>query len=332
MNDICFELNYMSNIERDSNSAESEVGNCIAGFAKVSQRMESELSSFSGEGMKIAREIHAHILEIRDLTREVDSKASRAESRRQKEIQPPQRPSIPSNATPEQRNAVMSAYNNKVSQIQAKNAEIRKHNERIDAYIKKCNESKNQLEGMVSKLHEIEALLKGEIERVVSRVHEFMGVARGTMNYNARVNSAMQEFTRAFRDTYEAAEKLYLMEPSSIHGYSYVDKQFEIKNTHSHILGSSGPSFVFSSGDSIPTRKAEKKEKPRDEELLIKDRNEDDFFANAQGADKIKMPSANLHKLGGKKFIAKMNGMGYTLVTGEDGSTIDSSGMLHWEK
>lgn len=332
MIDICFNLSYMSIILRDSNGAENEVSNCIAGFAKVSQRMESELSSFSGEGMKAVREIQARISEIRDLTREVDSKASRAESRKQKEIQPPQRPSVPSNATPEQRNAVMSAYNNKVSQVEAKNAEIRKQNERIDAYIKKCNEAKSQLEEIISKLHQIEEALKSEIERAVSRVHEFTGQAHGIMNYNARINSAMQEFTHAFRETYESAERLYLLEPSSIHGYSYIDKQFVIKNTHSHILDSSGASFSFSGDDSKSTKKEKRKEEPKDTELLIKTRDENEFFAEAEGAGKIKMPSANLHKLGGKKFIAKMNEMGYTLIAQEGDSFIDSNGMLHWEK
>lgn len=332
MNDIHFDLNYMNIIRRDCGGAEKEVSDSIAGFAKIAQKMGGEISSFSAEGVKAIRNIQAQIHQVRDLMREIDGKASCAESKRQNEIKYPQRPTIPSNATPEQRNAIVSSYNSKVSQIDAKNAEIRKQNERIDQYKKKCDEAKKQLEEIISQLHQVEEALKSAVEHAVSRANEFVGQANSIMNQNARVNTAMKEFTYAFHQAYEDAERLYMLEPSTVRSYSFVDKQFVIKNTHTHILGSSsGVSFNFSSDDSVP-RNQEKKEKPRDTELLIKDRDEATFFAKAEETDKIKMPSANLHKLGGKKFIAKMNDMGYTLVTGEDGSTIDSSGMLHWER
>ena len=331
MSDICFDLRYMSTVNSDCNSAECEVGNCISGFAKVSQRMENELASFSTDGIKAVRAIQAHILEVRDLIRDTENKALCAEGKRQKEIQPPQKPSVPSNASPEQKNAIISSYHERVSRVDAENAEIRRQNERIDEYLKRCNAAKQQLEEIISKLYEAEALLKNEIERTVACVHEFMGQAHGITAYNARINSAMREFTYAFGEVYRAAEKLYLAEPSSIHSYSYVDRQFVIKNTHSHILTSGGGSFNFSGDESIAIKTENKNGEPEDAEILIRERSEEAFFASISGAKKIKMPSANLHKLGGKKFVAKMNGMGYTLITQADGSAIDSNGMLHWE-
>ncbi len=332
MSDIRFDLNYMNIILSDGYKTEKEVSDSIHGFAKITQKMESELSSFSGEGTKAVRTIQAHIFEIRDLMSEMDRKASDAEKKRQKEVQPPSKPSVPSNATPEQKNAIMSAYNDKVSKVEAQNAEIRKQNERIDAYVSKCNEAKSKLEDLISNLHQLESAIKSEIELTVSRVHEFMGQAHGINSQGARINSAMSEYNSAFKEAYDSAEKLYLMEPSSISGYSFNDKQFVIKNTHSHILSTSSFSFNFSSQQSEAREVKKEKPKPIDDELLIKDRNEASFFENARGASKIKMPSANLHKLGGKKFTDKMKSLGYTLVTGDDGSTIDSNGMLHWEK
>lgn len=332
MSDIRFDLNYMNIILGDGYKAENEVSDSIHGMQKLTQKMEGELSSFSGEGTKSVRSIQAYIYEIRDLMSELDRKSSNAEKQRQKELKPPTRPSVPSNATPEQKNAIMSAYNDKVSQVEKQNAEIRKQNERIDAYISKCNEAKSKLEAEISALHQIEATIKSEIELAVTRVHEFMGQAHGINNQGARVNSAMSEFNQAFREAYDSAERLYLMEPSSISAYSFNDKQFVIKNTHSHILGSSGVSFNYSSEHS--EIKEAKKEKPKikADELLIKDKDECAFFEKLAGENKIKMPSANLHRLGGKKFTEKMNSLGYTLVTQADGSTIDINGMLHWEK
>lgn len=332
MSDIRFDLNYMNTVLSDCYKTANEVSDSIYGFEKIAQKMESELSSFSGEGIKAIRSIQAKIYEIRDLMGEVDRKISNAEKQRKKEIDPPSKPSVPSNATPEQRNAIVSAYHDKVSWVDSQNAKIRAQNQHIDEYTKKCNEAKNKLENVISNLHQLEASIKSEIELAVSRVHEFMGQANGIKNQGARINSAMGEFSYAFKQAYEAAEKLYMLEPTSISSYSFVDKQFEIRNTHTHILGSGGFSFNFSNEQA--EEKTVKKEKATAtiDELLIKDKDEASFFENIEGVKRIKMPSANLHRLGGKKFTAKMNERGYTLVTQEDGSTIDLNGMLHWEK
>ncbi len=333
MNDIRFDLNYMHSLRSDFLKAEGEVSSCACGFSKIAQKMESELSSFSGEGMKSVRDIQVKIHQIRDMKAEIDRKAASASSKKQKEQPPPPRPSVPSNATPEQRNAILSKYSESVNQVEKQNAKIRSENQKIDEYVSKCNGAKSKLEDIIGNLHQLEESMKSEIELSVSRVHEFTGKSRSVSVDFSKSSSAMGDFNHAFDQVYSAAEKLYLMEPHQITGISYMDKQFEIKNTHSHFLGSSGGFFVGHSNE-YDREQAPKKEtpKPKDTELLVKERDVDSFFESIEGNNKIKMPSANLHKLGGKKFTAKMNEEGYTLVIQGDGSFIDGSGMIHWEK
>jgi len=335
MSDIRFDLNYMSIVLNDCYKTEGEVTDSIHGMQQIAQKMESELSSFGVESARATRSIQAYIYEIRDLMSELDRKAARAEKQRQKEIKPPSKPSIPANATPEQKNAAMSAYNEAVSRVEKQNAQIRAENQRIDEYVSKCNDAKSRLEAEIPELHRLEQAIKSETELALSRVHEFMGQAHAINSQGPRIASAMGEFNQAFRETYDSAQMLYLMEPTSISAYSYNDKQFVIKNTHTHILGSGRPTFNYSSDTSNVSKTQEvKKEKPKEKpsELLIKDRDESVFFEKLSGESKIKMPSANLHRLGGKKFTEKMKSLGYTLVTQPDGSSIDINGMLHWEK
>ena len=333
MNDISFNLDYMSIVLRDCSSAVEEVKDCTYDFIKIADHMEKELSSFSTEGKKAVRNVQAHISETRDLIRELDGKASKAESKKKKELPPPQKPSVPEKATPEQKNAIMSDYHNKASRVDAQNAEIRKQNERIDAYVSKCKEGKSKLEELISHLHRVESSMKSEIDLSVSKAHEFTGHTLEIKNTGSRVLSAMNEFCSAFSKAYDDAGALYSMEPMGISSYSYMDRLFVIKNTHSHTASSGGGVFNFSYNDSEPTQEKASVKAPRsDGELLIKEREEASFLEAIATADKVRMPSANLHKLGSKKFIAKMNEIGFSLVNQEDGSTIDSSGMLHWER
>ena len=69
-----------------------------------------------------------------------------------------------------------------------------------------------------------------------------------------------------------------------------------------------------------------------EDELLITAKDKNAFFEAARGAIRIKMPSANLHRLGGKAFTAEMNDLGFFTVPQSDGSLIDLNGMIHWEK
>lgn len=333
MSDIRFDLRYMNSVLGEINKAENDVSDSVEGMRKIAVTMESELSSFSSEGIKATRKIQSFIFEIKDLLSELNSKISNAEKMREKEIDPPSKPSIPTNASPEQRNAIISAYYDTVSRIEEQNEKIRTNNQRIDTYVSKCIEAKPNLEAKIRELHQIEESLKSEIDQVLPEVHEFMGQATSVNNQGSRINSAMKEFNTAFRETYEDAEKLYLMNPTGISGYSYNDKQFVIKNTHSHTLASNsvGVGFTYSSTQSDESKETEEKPRLLDEEILIRDKDPEEFFKKITGIVKIKMPSSNLHRLGGKRFTEKMNNLGYKLVTQPDGSTIDNNGMLHWE-
>ena len=68
------------------------------------------------------------------------------------------------------------------------------------------------------------------------------------------------------------------------------------------------------------------------EEVLIKERQQTAFFNKIVGLNKIKMPGANLHKLGGKAFLSKMQDMGWMLQYSSSGSMIADDGMIHWKK
>ena len=137
----------------------------------------------------------------------------------------------------------------------------------------------------------------------------------------------------SYNSTLEDAVAIATLTPSKIEPYYYADKQFEIKNQHGRVFGSYVASFrnssettsTSSSTSTLDTLSA-------DDEILINDREEFSFFDKAKNVSKIKMPSANLHKLGGKAFIAKMKARGFSLQTLSNGSVIDDSGMMHWEK
>lgn len=334
MSDIRFDINYMSILINDSCQAENQVSQSVRGFEKIAQGVTRELSSFNAEGAKRLREVQARVYEIRDLKSDIDRKITKAQGQRKKEIQPPQRPSMPSNATPEQRNAIMSQYESVVSRVSSENAQIREYNRRIDKYVERCHSAKNRLEEVIAKLHQLEESLKGEINHTVSFVNGFLGKASSIANTGSTICSKTSEFRVALQYTYESAQRLYLMEPTSVKNLAFMDKQFVIKNTHEHMVVSSNTGF--SSFSSVDTVRAEPEKKEitvaTTGELLVKDRDEASFLEKIKGVKMVKMPSGNLHKLGGKRFISKMNSLGYTLVTQADGSAIDINGMLHWEK
>lgn len=340
MSDICFDINYMNSLQGDLIKAEGSVKDYIYSFSEMSKKLENELSSFNGESIKAARTIYSQISEIRDMISEINGKITDAKAKKQNEIEIPPRPSIPANATQEQASQIMSAYNSKVSQIEAKNAKIRAENQKIDEFVSKCTEAKAKLEELIPHLRQLEEQLKSQIEHTVSQVHSSIGQVRGICNEGSFINSAMSEFNYAFGCTYTAAEALYMYSPHSISGYSFMDKQFVIKNTHSHILGSGagffgasgGASSGYTSSSSADYDEDDAEEIEVDEEITVRDRDEDTFLSSIKGYSKIKMPSVNLHKLGGKKFISKMNQLGYEIVTKKDGTFIDSNGMISWEK
>ena len=145
----------------------------------------------------------------------------------------------------------------------------------------------------------------------------------------------MGTFSTVCSRVLDDATQICLMEYTRIHGYSYVDRLFNIKNTHYHHAAPSGL-FVRVSREryAAPTMIGNSSFVPSDEdgELLIRIKDRNLFLEKAKDAKRVKMPSSILHRLGGGDFMADMNALGFHTVLGEYGSLIDSDGMIHWEK
>jgi hypothetical protein len=125
---------------------------------------------------------------------------------------------------------------------------------------------------------------------------------------------------------YRDAEAIYNMKPVDIRGYSYIDRQFEVRNRRATASHVGGVDFRPYSAVTENGKKALGKQN------VIREKEASAFFDVINGSQRIKMPSANLHRLGGKSFISKMNDMGYTMSAHADGSFVDADGMIVWEK
>lgn len=331
MNDVCFDLNGLQFAVDDAGKIENGVKNCTYDFEKMYQKAEGELSSFNSEGAKAVNRVRDCIAEVSDEIRDIESRKSQANSKKQSEKPMPPKPSVPSNATPEQQKSIMSNYYDKVAKVEQENERIRKENDRIDKYIAKCDEAIHKLNELIEKLQRVGESVKSEINRAVTKAHEFFGKAHSVISDNSRINSAVSEFSYAMTSTYESAMELFEFESSKVPYYDFIGRQFTLKNTHTSIkVTSPFQASSFSRDDEreeTTVKTADKKE-----EVLIRDREESAFFEKANNSERIKMPSANLHKLGGKCFMEKMKSLGYELVLQSDGATVDINGMLHWEK
>jgi DNA repair exonuclease SbcCD ATPase subunit len=335
MNDICFYSSNLRLIPDACTDAENSVKESLYGLGEVTCKLEQELSSFSEYSRRAILNIRGDIAEVRALIREVDQKYSAAQSQKQRQLPLPSKPSIPSNATPEQRNAMESDYREQVSAAEEKNADIRERNQRIDEYCSRCNGAKQELEAMIADLHQLESGLRSETEAVVAEVDALFRKAQSTANQSGRINTAMSEFYSVFDQLLQVAQTLCTMQASDVQGYSYVDRLFAVKNTHDHHTTSALPDFssaIARDAESDVVNQVEHSRPTAEAELLINTKDKAAFFEAAQGSNRIKMPSANLHKLGGKAFTAEMNALGFYTVSQEDGSLIDLNGMIHWEK
>lgn len=336
MSDIRFNIENFDFILKDCTKAENNVEESTRGFAEITKKLESELSTYCDNGNKAARNIQSQIYEVERLINTVECKSTKAQCKKQQVINRPTKPSIPSNATTEQSNAIMSVYHDKVSQVDAKNAEICKQNQRIDEYISHCLTVRNNLETIIANLRQQMDTLKKEMKHVNSQVRDFLSQLITRVSQCKKINLAMSEFCLVFEQTFQVAQQLDTMTPTSIKNFSYNDKRFEIKNTHNHF--SISDDFIFQNSNEQNRKTVSEIKKKKEmknnsiDELFLKDRDNLSFFENTKNASRIKMPSANLHKLGGKNFILKMNSLGYTTVTQVDGTIIDKNGLIHWKK
>lgn len=329
MKDICFEMEEMHLAVKDCLEVEGKVKEDLYAMQEFAKKLKQGIPSFIEYGQRTVRQIHDSIRQVQALIREVEQKSAGAQSQKQQELPPPAKPSVPADATPQQKADIEAGYRSQVRQVEEKNRQIQQQNQRIDAFVSKCSDAKSELETIVSSLHQLEASAKDETERTVSAANEASIKVQEAANQDTRINSAMRQFNDVFDLIYQNAQAIAMMEPHSIRSYSYIDKQFVIRNGRSRI--SKAVSFHFSS-ESAAARTNTGHAAAADGELCIKERDSAAFFAQAEGARRIRMPSANLHKLGGRGFAAEMAQLGYTMVTQDDGATIDANGMIHWEK
>lgn len=332
MSDVKFELNYMHSIYKDFNEVAIDIRDSLDDFSKAISKTEAESASFAAEGRKASNDVSDYIHQIDDDIRIIKGKKQNALSKKKSEIPLPPPPSIPSDASEETKTNMKDAYDAEVSRINKANEKIREDNKKIDAYVVRCDKAIKELEALIVKLQKINTLIKKTVSQKISQVQEYLSVKGTCISESRIINDATIVFTKAFNDTIESATRLAMYNAIKLNANSYIDRQFVIKNTHTH--STSSFSFDFSSLDFAQVeKKSEKIEKTKsDEEILVKERNETVFFTIIAGVTKFRMPSSNLHRLGGKKFTAQMQALGYELVTLADGSTIDNSGMLHWEK
>lgn len=332
MNDICFDINSLRLVPEACLHAEKGIRQSLGGLGEVTRKLEEELSSFTEYGKRAMGRIRAHMSEIGALMGTVDQRIAAAQSKKQRELPPPLKPSVPSDATPARRDEMESAYSERARAVEEQNARIRLENQRIDEYCTRCNGTKRELEELIAALRQLEESLRREIGATASVAHEHIGKAHGEMDQSGRINGAMSTFSGVFVQVLEDAQQLCLMNASPVRGYSYVDRLFVIRNTHSHRTVPSGVIFgSLSERDAVPEATGDRLP-DENAEILIRTKDRDAFLAAAQNAKRIRMPSANLHRLGGSAFMADMNALGFHTVEQADGSLIDPDGMIHWEK
>ena len=330
MNDIRFDITNFQLARDASTRVETEVKESIFGFETVARKMESELASFQTCGQKAAADIREKICRVKEQISALAHKSEAADSGRQTPCEQPPKPTIPQQATPEQKAAIMSDYRENVRRVEAKNEQIRKKNEQIDAFQSACAEAIRQLEQIISKLHQLEDAVKRETATAAAAVYDFQGRSRNILAQGDRVNTAMQQFNHAFYRAYEDALALFLMEPREIRSSAYTHKQFQVRNNHTHVPITSGAPIYGGHRDS--TKGIREAAAETCGELLIRDGDEAGFLEKAANVSRVRMPSANLHKLGGKTFTEHMQALGYRIVTQSDGAAIDENGMIHWER
>ncbi len=334
MNDIYFSMYDLQLIPRACLNAQNSVQESVSRLAKTAGQLKQEVADFDKYARAAVQKIRKQIAETAALMTQLDQKIAAAQGKIQQELSHPQKPAFPEHATQNEINSIAAAYHAQVSAVDEKNAAIQKNNQRIREYVAHCKEAKAQLEKAVSDLRQLEISAQKETEALSATAKEALNQLMEAYGQSLSAPTAMDEFYSVFNRIVEAAEKLYGEEPRSIRQYSDIDKQFSVRNTHRHYAPS--PAFAPLSGeaqetDPISAPPAEDS-CPEEEELVVKEKDADAFLRTIRGANRVRMPSAHLHKLGGKAFTAKMAEAGYTNIIQPDGSLIDRNGMIHWEK
>lgn len=333
MYDLQFNVNSMQILFKDCLATENKLKGSATGLCELSNGIRSEISSFDGESHKMASEIDNKIATVKSMIDNAERKKASAQSKIRQELPTPPPPSIPAKTTAEEQHAIINAHQKIVRQVEMANSQIRSDNIQIDAFAKKCDFTIAKLKEIISRLHEIKFSIEKAMLHTLSESKEYTYKIPDDIRSLKLIQEAMQQFLSSYNNTLEDAVAIATITPSKIEPYYYADKQFEIKNQHGRGFGSYAPTFRDSSNATLISSSTYTLDMhSADDEILISDREECSFFDKIENASKIKMPGANLHKLGGKAFITKMKANGFNLQTLSNGSVIDDSGMMHWRK
>ena len=189
-----------------------------------------------------------------------------------------------------------------------------------------CENAYGVLENLIKELNDISNMLRQKCSNINRNIMINISNLNNIKNNNNQTLNVIKEFNKTLINVSEKANFITNFKASKIKDYSQIDKEFQIVNKHNGVFSSGGIATTNSSRISRI-----KLEKDVDEEILIKEKDSNSFFNMLNNEKKVKMPSASLHKLGGKEFISQMNNLGYEIVKNDD-SIIDSKGMIHWVK
>ena len=239
MIDVKFDLNGIQFAEKTTREAEAKISDCAYEFEKVCSHIDEQYTYFQSEKTKAENKIHERISQVQNMINAVERQKSEALQKKQKELSPPRPASIPQNCSPEEKQSIMSKNREEARRVEEKNAEIRKKNAQIDEYAHKCDVVISKLKEFIEKMKPLEGHIKKEGTRVDGVIKNFRSVAYETKNANRHTVSIMATFNSALSRAYESAQKIELLNPRAISSRYDTYRQFNIKNTHTHIASSS---------------------------------------------------------------------------------------------
>ena len=239
MIDVKFDLNGIQFAEKTTREAEAKISDCAYEFEKVCSHIDEQYTYFQSEKTKSENKIHERISQVQNMINAVERQKSEALQKKQKELPPPKAASIPQNCSPEEKQSIMSKNREEARRVEEKNAEIRKKNAQIDEYAHKCDVVISKLKEFIEKMKPLEGHIKKEGTRVDGVIKNFRSVAYETKNANRHTVSIMATFNSALSRAYESAQKIELLNPRAISSRYDTYRQFNIKNTHTHIASSS---------------------------------------------------------------------------------------------
>lgn len=333
MTDAKFDLNGIDFVSKSTREIESTVSNCAYDFEKVCSTFNSEYSTFQSDKTKAENDVQTKITAVQRMISETENEKKSASQKKQKEKSYPPQPSIPEKATPNEKQSIISSYQEQVRRINTENEQIRKENQKIDEYIHRCDEVVSKLKEIIEKMRPYIDRIKKSGSHVTTVVEDFRMKTFETKNSNKRVVSTMKIFNTTLSRVRDSAQKIMLLNPISISSSYDVNRQFTIKNTHNHVTSASifSSSGVSSAGN-ITSSSYASSSTATDKSDVINEKDADAFFEMIEGRDTVSMPSSNVRKLGGKKFTDKMKQLGYETVIQDNGAIIDKNGIVHWEK